>query len=418
MISLETAAHVHLDLGHSLLPVGTNKRPHSRALLETGYRRVTPEGVTKPSWAPLQRARPDLAVVLEWLKFPACGLGLVTGDLSGLVIIDGDGESGIEKFDRWGITPRAHVRTISGGLHYYVRHPGWKVRTVQTHTGEALDLIRGVDIRGDGGYAVIPPTAFTHGRYQSLRHPRNTDPLDHLPWNVREVMHLHAPPQTQTEQPQAARAAPAPGPAAGSSGTFEPLPPGERWVAKDGTPLERELVIRALEGAWQGQSREGQGFWLAQQLRDNGFAYGEAWAVLQDYQAQVPDVSAKGVRDPYTLTQARISLDQVYSRTPRQPWGQRPRTPDPASVAQQLRDLWPRMTAPEREQAARYACGIRGERREEALTFLAGCGVDVSLLREEAQRRQLAGEAVPGTASLVRLLLDVRRRLGLSPQLS
>ena len=405
-------AEYELALGRSLLPTALNKRPHGAALLATGYSREQPDHSRKPSWAPLQLEPPSLETVKEWLRFPDVTLGLVTGGTSGLVIIDGDKGPGIEKFLAWGITPRCHVQTVSGGLHYYLQHPGWKVRTVQTHTPSSLELIAGVDIRGDGGYALIPPSTLTAGRYVTLRDSAYLDGPEHLPTEIQTIIHLNAPPSTPVPRADVhddvARWG-ASFPTQNGSSAFEPLEAGQRWTAKDGTPLDTELVYRALAGAHHGASREGQGFWLAKQLRDNNFSKEEAWLVMLRYQAQAPPISAKGVADPYTAEQARISLDSAYSVSPRSAWGKLKRKAN-KTVTENLRDLWPHLTPAERQEALEYACGMRGAEKQHALAFFHNQGVDPSAQLRRTEERSNQGHAVSGTASLVRLLNQVLER--------
>ena len=412
-------AEYELDLGRSLLPAGLNKRPHGAALLATGYSREQPDQSRKPSWAPLQLERPGLDTVKEWLRFPDVTLGIVTGLISGLVIADGDKGPGIEKFLAWGITPRCHVQTVSGGLHYYLQHPGWKVRTVQTHTPSSLALMSGVDIRGDGGYAIIPPSSLPAGRYLTLRDSAYLDSAEYLPPEIQALMHLDAPPSSRPPTPRMAihddvarwgASIPDDEETAEPHHNFKPLEPGERWIARDGTPLDTELVYRALAGAHRGESREGQGFWLAKQLRDNNFTKDEAWLIMLRYQAQAPPISAKGIADPYTSEQARVSLDSAYSVSPRSPWGKLKKPSAGKRVSESLRELWPHLTPDERHLALEYACGIRGDEKQDTLDFFQHQGIDPRNQLERTEKRAAEGRAVPGTASLVRLLNQVLER--------
>lgn len=413
--NLLSAGLMHLDLGHSLLPVGRNKRPHAQALKATGHVRANPEGEERGSWLPLQTARPDAAALRIWLGFRDCGLGLITGELSGVVIIDGDLGDGIEKFDRWNVTPRCHVRTISGGLHYYVRHPGWKVKTMQTHTATAMDLIHGVDIRGDGGYAVIAPTQFAHGQYVALRSPDQVDDPGWLPGEILDIMGLREAPQErpvtapiQLQGVQMVRSSHQ-GRTMFQEGTaFELPPPGQRWTGKDGTTIEQELLRRASERAQAGDSREGVGFDLAKQLRDNRLEYAEAWQVMQRYVETTPPQNTKGQQVPYTLSQARTSLDQAFSRSARTPWGKPIRPPQP-SLSDRLRALWPHLDREDRARTCLYACGMRGPAQVEVratLVALDGWN-DSTWLAVQGQQR--AGQAVSGTGALVRLLEGAER---------
>lgn len=88
---------------------------------------------------------------------PAPMLAIRTGVASGLVAVDVDpahgGEESLAGLVERGLTPRtALVRTGSGGKHLYYRHPGAPVHNSQSRLGP------GIDVRGDGGYVVAPPS--------------------------------------------------------------------------------------------------------------------------------------------------------------------------------------------------------------------------------------------------------------------
>jgi len=51
------------------------------------------------------------------------------------------------------------VRTPSGGTHYYFQHPGQTVPCVP-------DLLPGLDLKGDGGYVLIPPSSLNGRSYE------------------------------------------------------------------------------------------------------------------------------------------------------------------------------------------------------------------------------------------------------------
>ena len=112
----------------------------------------------------LNRSTSDVGQLLLWEReFPRCRWGLATGERSGVVVIDIDkrpehwGLDSLKELDldgRGPATPTVH--TPSGGLHWYFRWPGCYVRS----TAGALPDRRkcpGVDIRGDGGSAILPP---------------------------------------------------------------------------------------------------------------------------------------------------------------------------------------------------------------------------------------------------------------------
>ncbi|MGC5309257.1 bifunctional DNA primase/polymerase [Micromonospora zamorensis] len=96
---------------------------------------------------------------------PRGQLALRTGAASGVVVVDVDpGHGGVATLARLiaaGLTPpTARVRTGSGGLHLYYRHPGRPVSCSQGKPGQGLGP--GIDVKADGGYVVLPPS--THPR--------------------------------------------------------------------------------------------------------------------------------------------------------------------------------------------------------------------------------------------------------------
>jgi bifunctional DNA primase/polymerase-like protein/primase-like protein len=106
----------------------------------------------------------DADVIRGWFRrWPDANVAVRTGVASRLVVIDVDGDQGADALHalerRHGSLPTtASVRTPRGGAHYYLRHPGPPVRT------SAGALGAGVDVRGDGGYVVTPPSIGANGR--------------------------------------------------------------------------------------------------------------------------------------------------------------------------------------------------------------------------------------------------------------
>jgi hypothetical protein len=77
-------------------------------------------------------------------------LALRTGAPSGTVLIDIDPRHG-GRVDPARMPETACVATGNDGWHLYYRHPGTPVPCSQGRLGE------GIDVRADGGYAVLPP---------------------------------------------------------------------------------------------------------------------------------------------------------------------------------------------------------------------------------------------------------------------
>jgi hypothetical protein len=119
----------------------------------------------------LTRASTDAETVTRWWKrWPDANIGIRTGTDSGLLVLDVDFQHGggatlKELEDRHGKLPEtAQALTGGGGRHYLFRHPGREVRNSAGRLG------RGLDVRGDGGYIVAPPSSHESGRdYRWMR---------------------------------------------------------------------------------------------------------------------------------------------------------------------------------------------------------------------------------------------------------
>jgi len=114
----------------------------------------------------LLEASTDPTVVQRWWGdglFPEAQIGVRTGAISGLLVLDVDGDDGADSLHdaerSYSALPRtATVRTPGGGAHYYLAHPGGEIRNSAGRLGT------GLDIRGDGGYVIAPPSVDAEGR--------------------------------------------------------------------------------------------------------------------------------------------------------------------------------------------------------------------------------------------------------------
>jgi putative DNA primase/helicase len=97
-------------------------------------------------------------------QFPGANIAIVTGEQSGCFVVDVDGPLGIATLnglERYGPFPKTLTANTGRGQHIYFRHPGSPVKTGAGCLGE------GVDVRGDGGYVVAPPSRHHSGRVYS-----------------------------------------------------------------------------------------------------------------------------------------------------------------------------------------------------------------------------------------------------------
>jgi len=94
-----------------------------------------------------------------WREQPAANIGMPTGWVSGVVVVDVDVHGPVNGFKAYNRAARAGlvsgwqvlVETPSGGMHAYFPTADAEQRCWQSATS-------GIDFRGDGGYVVVPPS--------------------------------------------------------------------------------------------------------------------------------------------------------------------------------------------------------------------------------------------------------------------
>lgn len=138
--------------------------------------------------------------VRKWLnRFPGANLGLVTGKASGIYVLDVDPRNNghlsfAELVRQYGQLPKTvTVITPSGGEHYYFKHrEGLRNRTA---------FLPGLDTRGDGGYAAIPPTTLEDGTYYRFKEgcsPSDITLAEMPDWLYKLVSNPRASPNRKT----------------------------------------------------------------------------------------------------------------------------------------------------------------------------------------------------------------------------
>ena len=102
------------------------------------------------------------SIIRWWNKNPDANIAIRTGAESNLVALDIDTKSnGYESLEALENTfeklPDTRTAiTGSGGKHFCFSHPGGKIKT-------RSGIYEGVDIRGDGGYIITPPSCHISG---------------------------------------------------------------------------------------------------------------------------------------------------------------------------------------------------------------------------------------------------------------
>lgn len=112
--------------------------------------------------------RTSAAVADAWARRPGANIGIVTGRASGIWVLDVDPLHGGDKqlaalVAAYGPLPETYtVRTGSGGRHYYWAMPDFDFTTSRGR------LPVGLDVRGNAGQVVAPPSYTLRGSYQVL----------------------------------------------------------------------------------------------------------------------------------------------------------------------------------------------------------------------------------------------------------
>ena len=198
-------------------------------------------------WRAYQEKRPNLASIRKWFGGGDCNLAIVTGLISGLVVVDCDtAEDAAWWQEHHSPTPLV-VTTGRGGSHFYYRYPD---RPIAPRTGI---LGRKIDIRGDGAIAIVPPSI----------HPETGKRYEWIPWDYYALYEL---PILDSTWFGSARS--------GFGGS----------IAASAKPTIRRglAYIRHIE-AVAGKGGHNQTFRAACKLRDSGLSPDEALDALRDW---------------------------------------------------------------------------------------------------------------------------------------
>lgn len=173
---LAAALHYAQDLGWSVFPVSEKtKKPY------------TPHGC--------KDAKKDVQAIKAWWKrYPNASIGVATGLPSHLLVIDLDidenkGLDGMRELREWEKAHKELPDTVSaitgrGGSHFYYKYDGSE--KYKNRAG----ILDGIDVRGDGGYIIAPPSLHPNGtEYQWENDPDDTE-MSEITDTVKEFLSI------------------------------------------------------------------------------------------------------------------------------------------------------------------------------------------------------------------------------------
>ncbi len=227
-----------LDLAARGFPVFPLRVRGKKPLTEHGFKDATTDPTQIRAW---------------WTKWPDANIGMPTGAVSGIDVLDVDAKTGGRKTiadleAEHGSADSLTVETGGGGLHLWYTH----VEGVRNRAG----MLPGLDVRGDGGYVVVPPSIHPNGTAYRWLHGIGPDFAPVAPWPAW-LLKIVLP------APRLASTAPAPQPSEGGSTPYglKALKgmAAELGGAKPGTrdELRNRLSFRAGRLAAGGHVTEG-----------------------------------------------------------------------------------------------------------------------------------------------------------------
>lgn len=156
---LEHALYYAEKLEWSIIPIGKDKKP----LI---------------AWKKFQTEKASSEQIKEWFRYyEGMNIGVVTGGISNLTIIDIDPRHGGSD-EALREIKTVKVKTGGGGWHYYFQYE----QGIQNRAG----LQDGIDVRSEGGYVAAPPSLHSSGnKYEWIESPESL-PVAIMPSSIKE----------------------------------------------------------------------------------------------------------------------------------------------------------------------------------------------------------------------------------------
>ncbi len=154
-------------------------------LRRQGYSVIPCKSGSKESlvpWKQYQKKPPTEKKIKEWgVKYPDANVGIVTGKVSRIIVLDLDGPEAEREVEKRGGVPKTPCSKTRKGYHYVFRYPDFPVRS-------GSDKKLSIDIRADGGYIVAPPSIYPSGHeYAWIVSPFDLEPAPMPNWLVKYI---------------------------------------------------------------------------------------------------------------------------------------------------------------------------------------------------------------------------------------
>jgi len=144
--NLVMAALIYADLGWSVIPIQPDKKAPCIKWKSFQNERATKEQVR--TW---------------WKRYPEARIGVVTGKISDLVVVDFDSQEARPSLENAvGKLPVSIMQKTGRGFHAFFKYPVEKngFKTCSNYNG-----LKGVDLKADGGYIIVAPSPYDSEKY-------------------------------------------------------------------------------------------------------------------------------------------------------------------------------------------------------------------------------------------------------------
>lgn len=237
---------------NNLLQIAKNYLKHGLSVIPLKEQSKTP----LVAWTIFQKEKPDEHLINSWFTDTSYNLAIVTGTISNLVVLDCDTEEAVNLANLKGLPKTACQKTGRGYQFFFQNKKG--IRNFQ----KRADL-PGIDLRGEGGYVVAPPSIHPSGAKYEWVEPLIdwmdiNGELPELPdWvtvNCKEELGDPFKPQSEGNRNQAlARAA-------GKWSCYfqfdEVLAFAREWNKNNNPPLSELEVFNTCESIWKAHSKQ------------------------------------------------------------------------------------------------------------------------------------------------------------------
>ena len=170
------AALSYLKLGYSVIPIC---RPIDKDTCN--YHRKCEYPGKRPalkSWTEYQHRLPTEEEVRKWFKNDDYNLGIVTGRVSNLAVIDCDTSQAEDYLQGGGIPITATSRSARGAKYFFRMPEGVELKN-------RTNIVKGLDVRAEGGLIVVPPSIHASGVtyiWEPDLSPFETEPAELPTW--------------------------------------------------------------------------------------------------------------------------------------------------------------------------------------------------------------------------------------------